>query len=122
VSSIPPGHPIVGSWTMTSKDGLCSETYRFSADGTVLVTSGDEVAEIRSELAAEPSSRGFYRWRHTVEKHNGKRDCSGNLVNPGDSATWFIQLDPSKERLIMCKEESTMACFGPLRRVHGGAA
>ena len=112
-------HPVLGTWTMTSKDGACSETYRFRPDGTVFVTSGDEVAEIRYEISASPGRSGFYRWTHKIEKDNGKSDCSGKVMKPGDGATWYIQFDQSQQRMIVCNAESTNACFGPLQRTHG---
>jgi hypothetical protein len=118
--TLAPDHPVVGTWTVSTPNGTCTETYRFAADGTVLVTSGDEVAEVRSELAAKPSPAGFYRWRHTVEKHNGKPDCRGRTLAPGHAATWFLQLHPSQDMMIMCREESTAACFGPLHRAARG--
>ena len=113
-------HPILGEWRMTSKDGSCSETYRFRSDATVFVTSGEEIAEIQYGISSQPSAKGFYRWTHKVARNNGRKDCSGKVMKPGDAATWYIQLDSSKQALIMCREESTNACFGPLRRNRSG--
>jgi hypothetical protein len=115
-------HPVLGSWKMTAKSGPCSEIYRFLPDGTVAVTSGDEVAEVASEIASAPSPKGFYRWTQTIVKDNGKKDCSGKIARVGDAFTWFIQFDPSKQMMIVCKAEATDACFGPLHRIHGGGS
>jgi len=112
-------HPILGSWRMTTADGSCSETYRFRSDGTVFVTSGEEVAEIEYEISSTASAKGFYRWAQRLVKDNGKKDCAGKVSQSGEVVTWFVQFDPSRERMIVCKAESTQACFGPLRRVHG---
>jgi hypothetical protein len=114
-------HPVLGTWKITSPDGSCSELYRFRPDGTVLVTSGEEVAEIDSRVSATASARGFYRWEQKLTRDNGKRDCSGKVMKQGDAFTWFIQFDQSLEKMIVCKAESTQACFGPLQRVRATA-
>lgn len=114
-----PDHPILGAWKMTSRDGTCAEIYRFRPDGTVVVTSGEEIAEIEYEISAAASPQGFYRWNQRVTKDNGKLDCSGKVTNVGESATWFIQFDATRERMIICQAESTQACFGPMRRIRG---
>ena len=111
-----PKHPIIGAWKILSKDGKCSETYRFRSNGTMTVLSGDEITEVMYEIAAEPSSQGFYRWTHRIVSSNGKKDCSGKVTEAGQSFTWFVQFDASKQQLLVCKEESLQACFGPLRR------
>ncbi len=117
VEPIAPDHPVLGAWKLTSKDGTCTEIYRFRADRTVTVTSGEEVAEVRSTLSAAPDPEGFYRWDHTVVKHNGQKDCAGNVTNVGHSDTGFILLGRARDRLIFCQKPSTAACFGPLERM-----
>lgn len=114
-----PDHPILGTWKMTSRDGSCAEVYRFRPDGTVVVTSGEEIAEIDYEISAAASAKGFYRWYQRVAKDNGKLDCSGKVTNVGESATWYIQFDAARDRMIVCEAESTQACFGPMVRVRG---
>ena len=117
VEALAADHPIIGAWTVTMTDGSCSETYRFHADGTTMITSGAEVAEVRSRLSASPDQQRFYRWDHTITKHNGRQDCAGNVMKVGDSGTWYVQFDRTGDRLILCQRPSTAACFGPLQRV-----
>ena len=114
-----PNHPILGTWRIAVLDGSCSETYRFRPDGTILVTSGEETAEMEYEISVLPSVNGFYRWSHRNVGGNGKKDCAGNVAELRSEATWFVRFDQSKDLLIVCTEESVNACFGPLRRVHG---
>ena len=109
-------HPVLGLWRLTSNDG-CLETYQFRTDNRVLIASGQEIAEVRSMLSATPDAQRFYRWEHTLVKHNGEKDCAGNIVKMGTSDTWFIQLSQAGDRLIFCQKPSTDACFGPLQRV-----
>ena len=112
-------HPIVGTWRFTMPDGKCAETYRFRADGTSLVTSGEEVAESEYRIAANPSRNGFYEWVDTIVKDNGKKDCSGQITDVGRTTTNYIRFDPAAQRLVVCRAESLDACFGPLRRIGG---
>ena len=112
-------HPILGSWEITGKDGACSEMYRFRSDGTVHVSSRDEVAEIDYDISPAPSAKGFYRWKQRISKDNGGKDCSGKVAKVGDTADWYVQFDPSRERMMVCKAESLRACFGPLRKIRG---
>ena len=93
------------------------EKYHFGPNNTAIITSGGEVAEVRSELSATRDKEGFYRWDHTIVNHNGQKDCAGKVMKVGDSDTWFIQLSPTADRLIFCQKPSTAACFGPLQRV-----
>ena len=115
--SVAADHPVIGAWKISSKDGLCVETYRFGLDNIAIITSGNEVAEVRSKLSATRDQEGFYRWDHTIVKHNGQKDCAGKVMKVGDSDTWFIQLSPAGDRLVFCQKPSTAACFGPLQRV-----
>ena len=113
------GHPIIGTWRFTLPDGSCAETYRFRADGTSLVTSGEEVAETEFRVTPKPSGKGFYTWVDTIVKDNGKKDCAGQITDVGRKTTTYIQFDARAERFIVCQAESLDACFGPLRRVGG---
>jgi len=118
----PSGHPILGTWSFQLPGTNCSEVYYFRTDGTTLVTSGEEVAESEFVIDDAPSARGFYRMTDKVLKTNGKRDCSGGLSAIDHEATNFIQFHPSRRMLIMCREESLAACFGPLKRLEGEAS
>jgi len=112
-------HPILGTWTYAVPGTSCAETYRFRPDGTTFVTSGQEVSESAYTIAPKPSPRGFYKWSDTVTKDNGKPDCGGAVTTVGNQATNFVRLHPSGELMVVCREESLDACFGPLKRVHG---
>ena len=112
-------HPIVGTWRFTVPDGSCAETYRFRADGTSVVTSGEEIAETEFRITAKPSRKGFYEWVDTIVKDNGKKDCAGQITDVGRKTTTYIQFDPQGQRFIVCQSESHEACFGPLRRIGG---
>ncbi len=112
-------HPIIGTWRFTVPDGTCAETYRFRADGTSHVTSGEEVAETEFSISPKPSRKGFYEWVDTIVKDNGKKDCAGQITDVGRKSKTYIQFDAAAQRFIVCQDESHDACFGPLRRVGG---
>ena len=118
--SAAPPHPLTASWSWTLPDKPCTEQLHYRADGTRLSSSGEETTQSRYEVAAIPSLLGFYRLSETVTDSNGKRDCSGDLhTAPGEPITRFIQFSPRKDQLIVCREESLKACFGPLKRLPG---
>jgi len=112
-------HPIIGTWRFSLPDGSCNETYRFRADGTSFVTSGDEVAESEYRIAESPSRNGFYEWVDTIVKDNGKKDCAGQVTDVGRKTTNYIRFDPQGQRFVVCRAENLQTCFGPLRRVGG---
>lgn len=113
-----PPHPIVGTWSWQLFGGKCLETLQYRADGVMLSTSGDAVTEWRYTLSASPGTKGFYKMTETSVRQNGKKDCSGDVVDEaGTDAEKFIQLSPAKDRLLVCKTESLTACYGPLQRV-----
>ena len=111
-------HPIVGTWNWLLFGGKCTETLQYRANGVLLSTSGDAVTEWRYTLGAAPGAKGFYKVIETSVRQNGKKDCSGDVVDEaGTEVEKFIQLSPTKDRLLVCKSESLTACYGPLKRI-----
>lgn len=115
-------HPIVGIWRLTLPELGCSETYRFRADGTSLVTSAEEVSESEYKIPDKPSAKGYYRLDDRITKDNGKKDCAGAVMKVGTKATNFIRFHPSGALFLMCADESMEACIGPFERVQGEEA
>ena len=113
----PQNHPILGVWRLELPDGSCTETYRFRADGTTLVTSAGEVSESEFDIPAVPSAKGFYRLIDRVVKDNGKQDCEGAITEVGTTATNFIRFHPTGTLFLMCASESLERCIGPFKRV-----
>ena len=110
-------HPIVGSWTWKLPGKACAETYEYRANGSRAGSSGEEIVQGSYEISPLPSLLGFHRLVETVTTGNGKRDCSGDLheaSSPPD--TRFIQFNPKRDQVIVCKAESLQACFGPLKK------
>ncbi len=115
-------HPLAGRWAWTLPGKSCTETLAYSAgtSGTRQGSSGDEVTQSRYEVSAMPSLLGFYRLTETVTQSNAKPDCSGDLHEAAsEPVTRYVQFSPKKDQLIVCKEESLQACFGPLKRSPG---
>ena len=116
----PTPHAIVGNWAWKLPGKACSETYDYSANGSRADSSGAEIIQGRYEISPLPSLLGFYRLLETVTTGNGKRDCSGDLHEASDApVTRFIQFNPKRDQIIICKAESLAACFGPLKKVPG---
>jgi hypothetical protein len=111
-------HPMVGTWSWTLFGGKCMETFQYRANSTMLSTSGEAVTEWNYTVTPQTTEKGFYRVAETSIRQNGKKDCSGDMVDEtGTQNVKFIQLSPAKDRLIVCKAESLDACFGPLGRI-----
>lgn len=118
VPANPATHPLTGSWTWKLADKQCIETWNYRADGTGVASSGDAAVQSRYEIVPIPSLLGFYRIAETITEANGKRDCSGDLQEvSGEPVIRFLQLSPKRDQLVVCKEESLKACFGPLKRL-----
>lgn len=116
------GHPILGIWRLTLPQLGCSETYRFRADGTSLVTSAEEISESEYQIPDKPSAKGFYRMEDRITKDNGKKDCAGVIMKVGTRATNFIRFHPSNTLFLMCADESMETCIGPFERIEGEEA
>ena len=113
-------HPLTGSWSWTLPGKSCTEQLHYRANGTRQGSSGEEKTKSSYEVTALPSLLAFYRLSETVTDSNGKRDCSGDLHNAtGEPVIRFIQFSPKKDQLIICREETLKACFGPLKRLPG---
>jgi hypothetical protein len=115
--TLDPAHPILGTWKFTLADGICAETYHFRKDGTTVVTSGAEVSESVYEISAVPSPKGYYKLVDRITRHNGKKDCTGEMMKVGQEATTFIRFHPSGDLIIFCESESLNSCIGPLNRI-----
>lgn len=113
----PASHPLLGIWVLSIPQLGCSETYHFRGDGTTLVTSADEVSESEFTVAAKPSAKGYYKLEDRIVKDNGKRDCSGEIMQVDTRATNYLRFHPSGALFVMCREESMEACIGPFERM-----
>ncbi len=114
----PVAHPVIGTWSWTGFVGKCVETYQYRTDGIMLSTSGEAVTEWRYSITPQASEPGFYKLTQTSVRQNGKKDCSGDVLDEvGTAATVYLQINPAKDRHIVCKTGSLAACFGPLGRV-----
>lgn len=114
----PNDSPLVGTWSWTLFNGKCTETLQYRADGKLLSTSGEAVTEWRYTTNSTPDAQGFYKLVEISTRHNAKKDCSGDVVDEvGVDVTKFIQLNPAKDLLIICKAANLEACYGPLKRL-----
>ena len=110
-------HPLTGSWTWTLFSGQCQETLQYRTEGVLLSTSGEAVATWRYQVSAAPDAKGFYKVLETSVRSNDKKDCHQDTLGDDEiTVTRFIQLSPAKDRLIVCKTDSLVACYGPLKR------
>ena len=117
-NSITRSSPLVGTWSWTLFSGTCTETLQYRADGVLLSTSADAVTEWRYTASNLPDAQGFYKVDEISTRHNAKKDCSGDIVDEiGRDTVKFIQLNPARDRLIICKTPALQTCYGPLQRL-----
>ena len=118
VSAVP--HPLAGSWSWALPGQQCTETWTYRADGTREGLSGGEATKSNYQVSPQPSIAGFYRLTEIVTESNAKKDCSGDLHEvSSEPLTRFVQFSPDRKQLIVCREESLGACFGPIKRLPG---
>ena len=113
-------HPLIGAWKLELPNLHCQETYRIRKEGTISVTSAEEVAESEFVISDKPSAKGFYKWVDKVVKDNGKKDCAGELTQIGHESTNYILLHPTGNMFLLCEKEDANTCVGPLVRQKGG--
>lgn len=111
-------NPVVGTWSWTLFSGKCTEALQYRADGVMLSTSGEAVTEWRYTASGTPDAQDFYKTDEISTRYNAKKDCSGDMVDEiGLDTVKFIQLNPAKDRMIICKTPSLQTCYGPLKRL-----
>ena len=107
----------MGTWNWTLFSGTCTETLQYRTDGVLVSTSGEAVTEWRYIISGSPDARGFYKVAEISTLYNVKKDCYGDTVNElGLDETRYVQLNPAKNQMIICKTASLQACYGPLQR------
>jgi len=87
-------------------DGLCQETYRFFPDGHSEESSGAARTESRYEWAADVGADGFRPFTVRVLKHNGQRDCAGNLLPVGTDLKMMARIHPTGYWLEVCSPQA----------------
>ena len=111
-------NPVIGTWNWSLFSGKCTDTLQYRLDGVLLSTSGDAVTEWRYAISSTPDAQGFFKVDEISLRYNAKKDCSGDVVDEiGLDTTRYIQINPAKDQLIICKTASLQACYGPLRRL-----
>lgn len=118
VTAVPAPHPLTGNWSWTLPGKHCTERLDYRTDGVRQGSSGEETTQSRYAVSPLPSLQGFYRLAETVTQSNGKADCAGDVHEAdGEPVVRFIEFSPKKDQLIVCREASLKACFGPLKRL-----
>jgi hypothetical protein len=112
-------HPIIGTWKIELPDGSCHEIYHIRRDGTMVVTSNEEISESEFTISDRPGARGFYKWVDRVTKDNGKKDCSGEITEAGHSATNYVLFNPDRDQFALCEDDTGNSCIGPFIRQTG---
>ena len=111
--------PLVGTWSWTGGENRCTEVFDFRPDGTAYVISGAERTENRYALSSKPGPAGRKRLVMTATKYYAGKDCSGKTEDPtGKPITSYVLFLPGRTQMIVCSDETSEACFGPLFKLN----
>ena len=111
--------PLYGTWSWTKPDNRCTEIYDFRPDGNAYVISGAERTEARYALSPKPGPQGRQRLVITTTKYHAGKDCAGRSEDTtGKPATSYVLFLPGRAQMIMCSDETSDACFGPLFKLN----
>jgi len=111
--------PLQGTWSWTQPDNHCTEIYDFRPDGSAYVISGAERSEARYALSPKPGPQGRQRLVITATKRYAGKDCAGHDEDTtGKPAATYVLFFPGRRQMIMCNDETSDACFGPLLKLN----
>ena len=110
--------PLYGTWSWTKPDNHCTEVYDFRPDGAYVI-SGAERTEARYALSPKPGPQGRQRLVITATRYHAGKDCSDRMEDTtAKPATSYVFFLPGRRQLIMCGDETSDACFGPLFKLN----
>jgi hypothetical protein len=102
------GHPIVGTWHLSTPGTTCIETWQFRADGTSQNISGAEETTSEYEISDE-LVRGYYVLSDTIKTSNGQPDCEGASTPVGDKVTVYL-LPTNEGGFFLCMNSNHNSC------------
>lgn len=111
--------PLYGTWSWTQPDNRCTEIYDFRPDGNAYLISGSERTEARYALSPKPGPQGRQSLVITATKYYSGKDCAGRGEDAtGKPATSYLLFLPGRRSMLMCSDETSDACFGPLFKLN----
>jgi len=111
--------PLYGTWSWTRADNHCTEIYDFRPDGNAYVISGAERTEARYALSPKAGPAGRQRLVITATRWHGGKDCADRTEDAmGKPATSYLLFLPGRKQMIMCGDETSDTCFGPLFKLN----
>ena len=113
-----------GAWQAKHGDDAFKSRRQRATEGLPLYSVTMDQGMVRRDTldrdfaSNAPDAQGFYKLDEISTRHNAKKDCSGDMVDEaGLDTTKFIQFNPAKDRMIICRSASLQACYGPLQRL-----
>ena len=103
----------VGTWrfwtrAMGDNGPVCTEVWRFNADGAATIDSGEERVTKRWRTAQSDGERWLYT---TAIATNGKPDCMGGTSDPAEfprEETGFVVMFFNNGNAILCEPPGTI--------------
>lgn len=111
-------HPIIGTWKHPVGD-TCTEVRTYRTDGTLHVTSGEEVSRSTYQISDQPDLTGAYALTETLVAVNSKPDCWGAVAPPGSTGTitQSIRFDPQRDQMEVCGTTGSVSYCAGFSRV-----
>jgi len=107
--------PLYGTWSWTRAENHCTEIYDFRPDGNAYLISGSERTEARYALSPKVGPAGRQRLVITATRWHAGKDCADRSEDmTGKPASSYLLFLPGRKQVIMCNDETSDACFGPL--------
>ncbi len=103
----------VGTWRFWTRDmgdnrPVCTEVWRFNADGAATIESGEERVTKRWRTVQSDGERWLYT---TAIATNGKPDCMGGTSDPAEfprEETGFVVLFFNNGNAVLCEPPGTV--------------
>ena len=108
-------NPVLGTWRWSAKDGSCTETHEYRADGTATTTSAGEVLEKKYTIEAYKGGP-FWLYDEEVVASNGGKDCLGATTAVGKQTGMFV-LPTNDGGYFTCSSDEGWGCFGTASRI-----
>ncbi len=111
--------PLYGTWSWTHAENRCTEVYDFRRDNVAYVISGGERTENAFALSSRPGQAGRRRLVMTTTKYYAGKDCAGHAEDStGKPTSSYVLLLPGRRQMILCADEASDNCFGPLFKLN----
>jgi hypothetical protein len=106
---------LIGAWVSAPPDG-CAKRYHFGADGSLLVTSRDEVLTGTFMAETVDAAERVTKITRIVVSFNGLPYCRGRVLNSFSNPKSVYAIWESPVQFRLCMDQRSTRCIGRFRR------